>query len=50
MKNLRTATIDGVQYVLIEIKSMDTTEFFKDLKEAKKHIYKKIWISKNKIS
>ena len=42
MKNLRTAIIDGVHYVLIEIKKMDTTEFFTDVKEAKKHIYKKI--------
>ena len=50
MENLRTTIIDGVQYVLIEIKRMDTTEFFIDLEEAKKHIYKKIWISGNKIT
>ena len=50
MRNLRTAIIDGGQYVLIEIKRMDTTEFFIDLEEAKKHIYKKIWVSKNKTS
>lgn len=50
MENLRTAIIDGVQYVLLEIKKMDTTKFFTDVKEAKKHIYKKIWVGKNKIS
>lgn len=47
---MRTIIIDGIEYLIVEMKRHDTEIFFTDVLEAEKFAYKKIWVDANKIT
>ena len=47
---MRTVFIDGVEHLLIKIKKINREVFFTNIKDAEKHIFKKVWVGKNKVT